>query len=240
MRLFLPVPLALTAVLASLALAAPAGAAPATVTVGSDFFNAKDVTVNTGETVTWNWQSGTHNVAFKTGPVSIGTSPWNSKGATWSATFSKPGTYTYVCEAHSSMKGTVTVVDAPAAGPAPSSGAPDPSSSAPQPVTGPTATPVAGTAGAVDTAPPTVRRVSYKRNVLRLRLSEAAKLELRYVRVSRRGHVVETKSVGVSSGDNVIALRRWMHPGRYRVSVLAFDAAGNASKPMRLKLRVRR
>src|SRR3954454_21866675 len=64
-------PAALAAGLASLALAAPAGAAPATVTVGSDYFQSNNVTVNTGEAVTWQWKGSGHNVAFKTGPEKI-------------------------------------------------------------------------------------------------------------------------------------------------------------------------
>jgi len=244
-RLPLAVPPALIAVAASLALAGPAAAAPATVTVNSDYFDAGNVTVNVGDSVTWNWNAGTHDVSFKSGPAAIGTSPWGNKGATWSANFTKAGTYTYVCEAHPGMKGTVTVVDAPASGaPAPSpAAAPAPAaggSSAAPSASAAAASPLAPNLPAVDAAPPAVRRVSYRRNRLRVSVSEPGRLQLRYVPLDRRAHIVDLETVGVRAGDNVLALRRWMRPGRYRISILALDAAGNASRPLHMRLLVRR
>src|SRR3954451_6731748 len=117
MRLSASTPLALAAGLASLALAGPAVAAPATVQVGKggDKFVTDSVTVNTGESVTWHWVSGTHNVHFTGTAPTGGDIDFQSKaGGDKSRTFSTPGTYSYLCEAHSGMKGTVTVVDAPA------------------------------------------------------------------------------------------------------------------------------
>jgi len=92
----------------------------------------------------------------------------------------------------------------------------------------------------VDTAPPSVRRVAYRRSVLHLQISEPGRLEIRYARIDKRAHVFETKTVAVRAGDNALALRRWMRPGRYHVAVMALDEAGNASRPLRLKLNVRR
>src|SRR3954451_16752610 len=65
-------PVALAAVGASLALAAPALAAPADVNVGSDYFQSNNVTVTAGEAVTWHWTGGGHNVAFQSGPEKMG------------------------------------------------------------------------------------------------------------------------------------------------------------------------
>jgi hypothetical protein len=92
----------------------------------------------------------------------------------------------------------------------------------------------------VDTAPPSVRRVAYRRSVLHLQISEPGRLEVRYARIDKRAHVFETKTVAVLAGDNALVLRRWMRPGRYHVAVMALDEAGNASRPLRLKLNVRR
>src|SRR4051812_36802911 len=67
MRFPLRTPVALTALtagLATLAIAAPALAAPAAVDVGDNFFGTDNVTVNTGEAVTWNWVGSGHNVDF--------------------------------------------------------------------------------------------------------------------------------------------------------------------------------
>jgi plastocyanin len=236
-------PAALAAGLASLALAAPAGAAPATVTVGNDYFQGNSVTVNTGEAVTWQWKGSGHNVAFKTGPEKIAPTAFNNSGATFSHTFNTPGTYTYVCEAHSGMKGTVTVVDASGgdapSGGAPGAGAPTPAGSSPQPVSGPAGPVTAGSAG-VDAAAPALSKVAFKRGALRLRLSEASKLTIRYVHAGRHKHIVASRTVTGRAGVNKIAVRRWMRPGHYRVSILATDATGNVSQPARLKLTVRR
>ena len=57
---------------------------------------------------------------------------------------------------------------------------------------------------------------------------------------SKRAHAVGRRTLRAHKGLNTISVRRWMHPGRYRVSIVAVDAAGNASQPARLKLTVRR
>jgi hypothetical protein len=126
------------------------------------------------------------------------------------------------------------------AAPAGADTAPTPVSSAPQPVTGPAAAPLSAVAGVLDTAAPALRAVSYRRNVLRLAVSEPGRLEIHYLRMDHLAHVVETETVGARAGDNALALRRWMRPGRYRITVDATDALGNASRPLHLKLRVRR
>jgi plastocyanin len=247
MRFPLPASLALTTGLATLALAGPAAAAPATVNVDDNLFASDAVTVNQGEAVTWKWVGSGHNVAFTAGPEKIAKTDFLNKGATWAHTFNTPGTYKYVCEAHSKMAGTVTVVaadggSAPSGSgtaPAPSNGAPTPAGGTAQPTSGPAGPVTAGTAG-VDAAAPTLSSVRFRRNALRLRVSEASKLVIRYVRTGRSGHVVAKKTVSAKAGANTIALRRWMRPGRYRVSVTAIDAAGNLSRVARLKLTVRR
>jgi plastocyanin len=247
MRLSASTPLALAAGLATLALAGPAVAAPATVQVGKggDKFVADNVTVNTGEAVTWHWVSGTHNVHFTgTAPTGGDIDFQSSSGGDKSRTFSKAGTYSYLCEAHDGMTGTVTVVDAPAGTPPAAGGstgstgtatAPTTTGSSAQPVTGST-----GSAAGADAAPPTVRGLAFRANALRLQLSEASKLELRYVRSGTKGHVVTKRVISGKAGANAISVRRWMRPGRYRVSIIAIDAAGNASRPARLQLTVRR
>ena len=95
-------------------------------------------------------------------------------------------------------------------------------------------------AGGVDAAAPAVRGLAFRANALRLQLSEAARLEVRYVRAGTKAHTVTKRIVSGKAGANAISVRRWMRPGRYRVSILAIDAAGNASRPARLQLTVRR
>jgi plastocyanin len=248
MRFPLRTPVALTAAaagLASLAIAAPALAAPAAVDVGDNFFGTDNVTVSTGEAVTWNWVGGGHNVDFISGPEKITASPTNAKGATFSHTFTKPGTYSYICDYHSKMKATVTVVDAaqpgaPAGAPgSPAGSTPSSTGSASQPVSGPAGQVVAGVAG-FDAAAPAVSKPAFRKNALRVRLSEAARLTVRYVKTGAKAHTVASRKLNAKKGLNTFAVRRWMRPGTYRVSIVAMDAAGNASKPVRLKLTVRR
>jgi plastocyanin len=199
------------ATIAAIVAAATAMAQSATIT-WQESFNSKapenNPTINTGETVTWNVAEGGHNVDV-TGPESFkSTSGEDKKGTQFVHTFTRPGTYTYVCDYHDGMHGTITVVDA-----APPSAPP----------------------AAVDAAPPTLQRVSLHRGTLRVRLSEASKLT---VRIRRRGsHRVARHRLHGHAGINRIRLVRWLRPGRYSVSVVATDAAGNRSRALRLSVR---
>lgn len=81
-------------------------------------FTPNNLTINAGETVQWQNQSGVHNVngsqaTFPSNPQSFfsGTAaaaPW-----TFDFTFTIPGTYQYQCDPHSGvgMNGTITVVE---------------------------------------------------------------------------------------------------------------------------------
>ena len=115
---------------------------------------------------------------------------------------------------------------------------PVPVAGAPQPVSGPEA--ASFPAAPVDSSAPALQRVSYRGNVLRVRVSNPGRLQIRYVRLDRLAHVVETKTVAAHAGVNALPLRRWMRPGRYRITVQALDAAGNESRPLILRLNVRR
>ena len=75
------------------------------VTIANNLFSPSAVTVNAGSTVTWvNNDTVTHTVtaddqSFVSGLVKRTTS--------WSHTFATPGTFTYFCEIHPEMTGTV-------------------------------------------------------------------------------------------------------------------------------------
>ena len=216
--------------IAACAFATPAVAAPASVSVQNDSFNPKNVAVNAGEAVTWNFMEGGHNIDVYSGPETFkSTSGKDASGTSFAHTFNTPGTYQYICDYHGSMKGTVVVNSAPAspppASPPPSSSPPAPSPSPDQP--------------SGDAAPPTVSALRFRGGVLRLRLSENGRLIVRYVRIGAAGHVVYKRIVRARKGTVRLQLRRWMRAGRYRVHVMAFDAAGNASRPARTKLSLR-
>ncbi len=70
-------------------------------------FKLPDLTINVGDTIEWtNLDTAPHtatsdNNFFDTDRL--------EKGDSHSITFDKPGTYSYHCSIHSSMKGTITV-----------------------------------------------------------------------------------------------------------------------------------
>jgi plastocyanin len=106
-RLLIPL-----AVLSPLALAAPAMAADASVNVVDFAFEARNVQIDVGEKVTWNFVAGGHTTTSNSGQAER----WNSgpatspPGDTFEYTFTRPGRFTYICLPHQSfMKGTVTV-----------------------------------------------------------------------------------------------------------------------------------
>jgi plastocyanin len=88
------------------------GGGGASVTVSNDAFTPADVTINTGETVTWTWGSGagSHSVQSTGSPSFPSSTILSGSGATYSHTFDTPGTYAYNCVVHGvAMSGTVTV-----------------------------------------------------------------------------------------------------------------------------------
>jgi plastocyanin len=76
------------------------------VSIGNDFFNAPNIAVPAGTTVTWTWTSGAtqHNVTF-----SDAASGDKSGGATYSRQFNTAGTFAYHCTLHPGMTGSVLV-----------------------------------------------------------------------------------------------------------------------------------
>ncbi|MRH89728.1 plastocyanin [Nocardia sp. SYP-A9097] len=84
---------------------APAG--PNAVTIGNFAFAPASLTVPVGTTVTWtNRDEEPHNVAAGDGGFH---SPNLGAGATYTFTFTKAGTFTYICAIHPFMHGTVVV-----------------------------------------------------------------------------------------------------------------------------------
>lgn len=215
------------------ALCVPATAAAATVTVANYQFTPADVTVQAGESVTWSFQDGAHNAKGSGWSVNDGF----GKGSA-SRRFDTPGSYAYVCEAHSSMKGTVTVA-APPAQPAPAP--PEGGGQAP-----------AGSGGtawsfpaSMDFSAPAISAVRVPRarasgpRRLALRLSEDALVvvAIRRAGLARgRGRVVRVRA---RRGANRLRLPSFrLRPARYRLGLVAVDAAGNESRIRTATLRV--
>lgn len=78
----------------------------ASVTVADNRFDAADLTVAAGSTVTWQWADGAsrHNVDgddFESATQDAGS---------FAHRFERPGTYDYRCTLHHGMDGTITVL----------------------------------------------------------------------------------------------------------------------------------
>ena len=80
-----------------------------TVAVKNNSFSPGSVSIKKGDKVTWRWTQGgvPHNVTPAGGAAGSATS--SKKGFTFTKTFSKAGTFNYVCTIHSNMKVTVKV-----------------------------------------------------------------------------------------------------------------------------------
>lgn len=192
--------------------------AAATVTITArDFFWSPDaVTIQAGDTVIWNNAQGFHNVL-------LGDSRLNQPGfpadASWNPppqrTFNEPGSYTFVCEVHPGMTGTVNVQGD---GPTPT----------PTATATPTATvPPPGPGAPADTTPPALTGLSVTPTSggarVSLTVSEPASVNARFV-----------------NGDDVIRARWQVEPGTwtlnrplangtYSYELWAVDAMGNRS-----------
>jgi LPXTG-motif cell wall-anchored protein len=113
------------ALLAALSLAllalAPVGAAPRqaetkSVNIQNFAFDPKDLTVAVGDTVSWkNSDKAPHTATANDGSFDSGNL---NQGQEFSFTFTKAGTFAYVCRYHDQMQATIKVVDAAAPAPA--------------------------------------------------------------------------------------------------------------------------
>jgi LPXTG-motif cell wall-anchored protein len=85
----------------------PASKASVTVSMKDNKFQPKTVTISVGDSVTWKNEGEEDHTAtgsgFATGTVAPGSSA--------SETFSDAGDYSYICDFHDEMKGTVVVED---------------------------------------------------------------------------------------------------------------------------------
>jgi hypothetical protein len=130
--------------------------------------------------------------------------------------------------------------DAPAPAPAPAP--PPPASAATAPAPAPPPAPAPETLAPeplVDVSPLRLRRVSADRGRLRFHAIRPGRLVLRARRLDGRRRDVYTRTLAVRPGVNAIRLRDWLWGRRYRATLTAYDAAGNAAQPVRLTLRVR-
>jgi plastocyanin len=235
-------------------------------TTVSNTWAPADVAVTTGEKVTWDFDgsSTTHNVKGDTGPAEDPAWPAFVSGfvtsGQFSYTFTKPGTYRFVCQVHlATMVGTVTVTG-PVVTATPTSSAtatptPTPSATAsPKPTVSatptPTPTPVAsgpttpapfGTSR-LDVTPPSVTKLKLRGvahgTKVSFSLSEQASVT---IRVKHGKTTVRTTRLSQRAGSWSVTIRGTkIVRGRYTVEVEARDARGNKAAVQRGNVRVTR
>ena len=232
---------ALAAFLAIALLAAPACAANRQIAIGDYKWSDPDVHIDLGEHVTWNWvgpdlmHSVTGTSANDAGEDSDpGTNqPHHQPGDNFQLTFDQPGTYTFQCKLHPSVRGVVTVSAVPG----------DPRSE-PDPVP----------KSNIDLTPPRLRHVRLGANrfgrhgtSLKFSVGERGKLDAEIYRFDDSGHrqYQGYRVYGTHVGFNGVRLaRRSRHfrprPGRYVAVLRATDNANNAADPRRVHFTIRK
>jgi plastocyanin len=216
---------AVVAVLASNGSGGARAAANVTITANDFFWSPETVNIQVGDTVTWTNAQGFHNVL-------LGDSRLNQPGfpsdPAWNPppqqTFDEPGSYTFVCEVHPGMTGTVNVgggepTPTPTVTPTPTPGVPPPGGGEP------------------DTTAPAISGLSVNglngRVQVRLTLSERATVNVRF---ARNAEVVTSRDQ-VQQGT--WTLERPLAPGTYAYELWAVDAMGNRSATHPGEVRVR-
>jgi plastocyanin len=242
-------------------------AAPATITTDtSTAFKPADVDIATGDTVTWNFAAGVHNAQSDN---EVAADPAWANWATpvpstgqYTYTFTRAGTYEYVCQVHfPEMRGTITVTGDPVE-PTPTATptqTPTPPAATPTPSATPTATPgpsnpSASSSGSGTTpAPGSAARDSGAPAIsglrlkgirhgarVKLTLSETATVTLRFKR-RKTGKVLRTARLQVRAGTRTLTVRdSALKRGRYVVEVQARDSGGNTTAVQRASLRIKR
>jgi plastocyanin len=94
--------------------AKPRASATKSVSVEDDFFSPKARSISRGDKVVWRWKgSNPHNVRFRSAPSGAKRPKGSSTKSSgrFARSFSRRGTYRYVCTIHedSGMKGRVVV-----------------------------------------------------------------------------------------------------------------------------------
>jgi plastocyanin len=231
----------------------------------------QNVTIDVGDTVTWTNGTGfSHNVCVRRSNASgCGEYRNGSASATWPAEgythqFTSDGTFSYRCEIHAAMTGTITVgtgVNPPTGtgtgtGTGTSTGTGTGTSTTPPPNTQPTDTITVPTqtqtttTNSTDTTKPgftgvVKRRASRKALIVQLGSTEDATLKTTVFRrpPGRRAFTrVGQASQHVTQGRNVVTVSRKaggrLRSGSYRVTLQLVDAAGNksATKTLSFKL----
>jgi plastocyanin len=218
----------------TLLLSAPAAAVNTRVSISNFEWSNKQVHVNLGEKVTWDWLGP--DLAHSVTGISPNALGWDSDpttdapshrpGDSFTVQFSQPGTFVFQCKLHSFVRGEVIVSDIP--------GEPDSDPGPQAPLR-------------IDVKPPTLGGVtlartsftSHKGVPMSAHISDRGTLDAEYYRINSKGHRVYNGFATWKSFIGINHLRlaaRGKHfkgrPGRYRAVLRASDEAANESKPV--------
>ena len=222
--------------LAAAALVWPGGAVAdnTRVSIFNYEWSNKEVHVNLGEKVTWDWLGP--DLQHSVTGISPNDLQWDSDSGTdapahragdeYTLQFNEPGTYLFQCKLHSWVHGEVVV--SPALG---------------NPLSNPGPQPPLN----VDLSPPTLGNVKLRKTELRgtkgtqmkASISEGGSLDAEYYRLDPKGRRAYNgyREWDTFLGINRIRLAaRWKHfkarPGRYVAVLRATDESNNTSKPV--------
>lgn len=203
-----------------LAVAAPASATPASVNIDDYAFLAPDVRIAPGEAVTWHFRGqDQHNVKSDPGQAETFLSGLpRAGGPDFVRRFDKVGRFTYTCELHPEMIGSVQVAV--------------PDTTAPSLIrlsASPSRFCVPG------------RGCRHPGTRLRFRLSERSTVRGSIATVRRPGRRLRRLKWRLGAGRQSLRIRgRGLRPGRYLVRVQAFDGAGNRSITKTVRMRIKK
>jgi plastocyanin len=232
----------LSALLATLVLAPAASAQTVQAVDGTaaDNYNNRwtpqTTTIKVGESVTWSFAgtSALHNVASSGANWSFRNGDPGSGSPSASYTFTKPGTYRFICEVHAtSMFGDVLVTDASGNPPPP----PPPPPLSEQPFPNDAGTPSAFEVD--DALGPRLSRTwaRGRRHAARVgfRLDEPAVVTVRV----RRARLTVKRTRGMYLRGRRHLTIRHLRPGAYRLDIAARDLSGNRSRVRHVRVAVR-
>lgn len=210
------------------------------ISISNYAWSEMEFTIDRNEHVSWYW-IGPDTMHSITGdsPDSEGidsdpqvNQPQHRIGDTFRVDFNKPGTYSFRCKLHSTVRGTVTVSSTPG-----------------DPVTEPDPIP----RSQVDLEAPNLRDLRLGSSTVRRRgtsmrysINERARIEIEYLRDKRRGGrrfagYARYKGGHIGANGLRFGIERTnfpARPGRYLAKVRAIDKAANATRPFKLRFRI--
>jgi plastocyanin len=207
--------------------AVPAWAATTDVNVANFAYSPATIQIQPGDTVTWHFTGPdlNHSVTSDDGQSESfdsdpDTSPLHAPTDTFSHTFAAAGRFTYHCKVHAFMTGTVVVG---------------------QPGPGPDTTPPGVTDLKAKGGRKCKRHAKHckaKPSRVTFTLSEDASVRLTFKRKGGGSPAALTRDMTAGAQTVKLSTKR-VRPGRYELTLVAADAAGNASGPATASFRVK-